>query len=386
MGTATSTQVFLGKYLFGKYLLNPKHRHAKRYVAWNLHFLKYSLLCSIVLAVVAFIIMHSLHFLGYRVIDDYHLSVYMLWVVPIAALCFLLSSYLLANRHVVISFLFKGFVNNLWLLIFFCVVFYFLEADITENWLVALVLAAFFLTLLIELVLLKITMPFLYQIEVFKKTGLSWFEKHWMSSSLRLIVNNVLLSFVCALDIIIIAVIRSEDNSVGYYAAASIIALMIWVIPQGIYQLLKIDVSALLLTKKGRDQIQKRVNRTNYVALTIAFALFLLFILEPNTLLAHFGNAYLTAKPTLFVLCMMSLMGLLGEAAIVLMIYSHNEKKLLNITIVELFILLIFGSMAAYFYGNVGMAFVTLFAVSLKSIYCIYFVRHEFHIRPVLVI
>lgn len=379
LGTTFGAKRFLAYYIRIQDKLNIQN-----YVRWNLKLIAYTFSICLLVALVSVGLMLTLDLLNIRALSEYHVVAYMLWIAPLAALVLLIASYLASTRHTVIAYTCRKIGRYIIMLGFFMISVLLLELPLDNKNIFIILLLTFTVLACIELAFLFTKMPSLFSL-VFKekpKKRDKEKEHQWLKFSSRLIINNVAFLIICILDLIIVEIFSSSEKYVGYYSAVLIIAGALWVIPQGIFQFFKLQISSLVETSHGRKLLQKQLDSINIIFFIAATILTCLLMLFSKTLLLHFGEEYLFATPTLFIALIGTYIGIYSQSPIILLVYSGNESLLLKVNYVEVGLLLVFGIPLTYAYNIIGAAVAYAISVSLKTFIVAYYARKLSGIKP----
>ena len=259
-GTNISANRFLANYL----QLNKKVKAAD-FIAWNIKLTSVTFTISCILGFFTFGLMILLHFFGIHNIQQYHLSIYMLWVVPISAIATQLTSFALCEQRFYRSTFFSQVLQYALMLFFFMLVTLLLGWKLTNVTIVAVIFASYLTLAVIIFIFMKIEMVLMI------KAGLKNIfmplsaDNAWLKVSSRLIANTMVFKILSVSDLIIVLLLVKSGLEVGHYAAVLMIISSIWLIPQNLYREVKPKISSLIETAHGRAQLQEKLDRVNIV-------------------------------------------------------------------------------------------------------------------------
>jgi O-antigen/teichoic acid export membrane protein len=364
LGTHHSAKRFFSSYWNAKDEVN-----CQKYIDWNIKTVSFSILICVFIAASSFIVMHVLHYLHIKDIRSYHLTIYMLWIAPLASIFTLLRSYLVCEDHLVFQQALRN-IKKLMYIIFILVMFEFFKVP-TDNYMLAIIVfLSFALLILVELVFISKRTPLLYKslLRAFPVKFNYHGNQEWKSVSFRLALSSLIFLLVCVTDLIIVEVISPDRNAVGMYAVALTIASSILVIPTNIYSSVKVIINRLSHTNKGRQQIELFIRQLNRVSLCTMLVLAGLIFSFSKLLLLHFGTVYAEAEPALRILVVAFMLIAYSKSAAVVLTYSDHEADLLKISAVDLALLIVLGIILTYYDGIVGTAIATTISVGVKFI------------------
>lgn len=364
LGTNASSKRFLARFLN-----LHEESNLEQYIQWNLRMIRISFLLCVALAIAAYGILHLLHIWQFKNIRTYHMAIYMFWVAPLAALSTLLSSYLLCANYTLLS----NFLNNIqpviYVLLFVFVVMFF-NITFRSTSLSLLLMCAFVLLICIELFFITQHIPklFTHMLVAFEFKKNRDTHSDWLKVSLRMAVNNLLYLIICASDLMIVQLVSENKNEVGFYAVAFTIAAAVLVIPQNLYVPLKTKISQLVDSAKGKQELVRELKQLNRYTLFFILLVGGGILIFSKPLLFHFGSDYLQANSSLVILTLGYMAAAYAPAASMVIAYSGNEKRLLDITLIELGFLIIVGVILTYFWGYTGTALATSLTFFLKTL------------------
>jgi O-antigen/teichoic acid export membrane protein len=366
---------------FAKYLQTGKKDAAESYMAWNIKLLSITFLISIVIALIAFGVMSGLHYFGVHHIERYHLSVYMIWLVPLAGICMILCSYLLSCDQALLSSFYKTILKYLLQLVLF-ILFVLIIGPIKSNVsIISIILAAFLALIFLSLFTMRKDIYSMLAKGVKEIKGTRLKKGKWFLTNSRLIGNNIFLTLVCTIDLLAVEFCSSREADVGFYAAALSIVGFIWLMPQGSYRSLRPKMAALLSQPKKHNILQRQINQTNAINAAFIFLVMSLIIVFEKPILLLFGPSYTAAEYIVSILALGTLLPCLSKAAPLLLTLGGHEKKIFFLTSLELLVLIIFVFPVTYFYGLIGTAIVSAIVSTLKAIITVFWTRKLTGIR-----
>jgi O-antigen/teichoic acid export membrane protein len=339
------------------------------YIKWNLNITRITFPLCLVIAITSLIIMHALHIWHIKDIRTHHLSIYMLWIAPFSSIFALLGTYLSCTNHGLIYRIFNKTRNLVFMLIFILIINCF-NVEIDSYLLVFVFFLSFFTLIILQLSFLKKKEPLIFThiVNTYHSSQSHTIQKDWVIVSIRFVLNNFIFLLICSADLIIIKFISPDENSVGLYAAALTLTAAMLVIPKNIFAFLNSKVHPLSRSKEGREQLVAMTIHFNQISLFSMVVIGLFIIIFSKELLGYFGAIYLQAEYMLKILTFGFIIGAYSKSASTLLAYSNYEGLLLTISCVELVAIIVFGSLATYFYGIIGTASITAVVLALKTI------------------
>lgn len=364
LGTNTTTVRFISTYLQDKRTLK-----LKSFIEWNVKLVRYSFCICILVGGLSVAIMSILHVWNWKDIQTYHLSIYMLWVTPVASTFMLLSSYLLCAQYYVLNAFMQNAKSILTILLFFVIIIV-LEVPINDYSLGLILLLVYVAFIVIELFFIIYKMPLIGKL-IFDSLGSknhASINQDWFRVSRRLALNGVICAFIFSCDLIIIQLIDPITHDVGLYAVALTIASSLFVIPQNIYSLLKSQVSTSTESVEGKNALEQHIKHLNRISYLFTLILASVLILFSKQFLGHFGFIYQQAGKALIILIVGFSIGATCQPATAILAYSGHETTLLKITIMEFILIIVSAIIATYFWGYVGTAVATSLTIAAKAL------------------
>lgn len=364
-GTDVSSVAYLSKYL-----LNRQEDGLEDYVLWNVKLVSINILIAKILAWVVFMLMLILHLYGIRDLENYSILVFVIWVTPFAALFKLVSSFLTGFDLPITSMFLSNTLFYLIQLLFFAALLSIFKISIGYT-VIALVLAGSY-------IILTIIASFYLPKNIFAliEHGLKRFfvtpivKTIWFFPILKIILNSIIFTLISGIDLFIVKYISPNPKDAGCYAALLSIVAFFNLVPKNLYQELKPSLSYELLSRKGRQSVQKKINQINKVVFTILSLSAMLIIYFSKTLLGYFGPEYLRAQTALVFMLIGLWYAGLNQFSPIILIYANHEEIALRASLLQIIFVILITIPATYFYGMNGTALTTGLAFALHSLYC----------------
>ena len=307
-----------------------------------------------------------------------------LYISPIIALSILFSSHMLAVNRPLLSI----FIKKILIYIALCVVFYLLfyvfkspSGFDTIFWgvllsssLLALASLAGFYYVYVKIIELNIT-------RLFKGEYSRW-HSFWNSTSWKLVINNVLFTLICLIDIVALKLLERQIGDVAKYAVAFMLASTILLIPKGVIRFMIPKIYYTLRVKKDVVEIQREIN----FILILMFPLLVVFIsliaFFANDLLKIFGDNYMQANRILYYLLGAMFFASLSKVPVYLLIYYGNEKLVDTLSLIGFAFSIIVVFTLTYFFGLFGTMIATLLTCIFQFSLFVIFVRKRLKLKP----
>ena len=381
LGTNISSMRFLSDYLHLR-----QDERVGHYIKWNIRIIRISFVICVVTAIVSYTSMYLLHIWNIKDIRSYHLSVYMLWLAPLASTLSLLNTYLLCANYPV-NYAIVANSSNFSSMIFFLVLVALYKVEEIDSLLLIIVLASgFFLLILLDVYFIMKNAPYLFghilhSISIKKPAKI---DPDWHSVSIRLAINGLLIVFLYSLDIIILKLISPYPGSAGLYAATLTIAGSLFVIPRYIYSPIKAAVARFIATAEGRQFLEQTLKKSNQLLFGITIFLALIILIYSKSLLHHFGAGYVQADTALKILVVGFVVDAFAQPARAVLPYAGQETALLLFNGLTLLIAVVLGAILTYFYDMTGIAIATTLIYTFRMVTLHWIAYHRAKIKTYL--
>jgi O-antigen/teichoic acid export membrane protein len=369
LGTATSSKKF-----FAKYLVSEVDRDASsRFVTWNLRLMVVSFCFLFALLAGLAIVLVVLHLFDVKRLETYHLAFYMLWLAPIFALIVLLGSYLRCNKNIYWSNFLMGAGFYFFGLIVFVPAIYFLEMSLDVGHLFLFVLGILLLLLLLEVFLSShylSSVLFSAVKNLIKPSALTTDEdkKSWRTLSLTLVLNQIIFSTLCVLDIILVELFSGKEGHVGEYAACTTIWGLQFLLTTQVFSTFSFRISSLMSNVKDKKILQGLISSAQMINLVMTVALFVVICVFAKPILLLFGPHFDAASIALMILAAAGLVnGVIGPCAS-LMAYAGSEKTIILLSLIQFCLMIGLGVPLTIYFGIIGTASAALCSIAFKSV------------------
>lgn len=360
---------------------NNDTRSMKHFLRWNLLFVGKAFVICLGIAVILILSLYGLHKLGLKDFNSYHLAVYTLFLVPLCALFYLISTYMISfGRSKLSSFLRICF---LFLFMMFC--FYlaldYLQLPVT-NWLVIIILAiSIFVVLVCEIFSIRRQIgPLIIDVIKLKAANSLVIDPQWSKVSFKLIFTTV--TYLCTM-VIQLSMIEFflESKYTGIFSAIILIASILFYIPMGAYLSIKKDIVSSMKTTKDKLVLVSQLKTINNIYLFISLLLVFLIIFFGKIILSHFGPTYVQGYPELFIMSIAQFFYSASTSPTLFLAYCGEEKYILYLNVLMLICLAVLCAVLCYFIGFIGIAIGTLTIFLIKLVLCLHRVNKKFGIK-----
>lgn len=382
--TLFGTNIGANRFL-AKYLEFNKVKTAADYIAWNIKLISISFTVMFAISLILFCLMAFLHYIGLRDIKHYHLILYMLWVVPIAAIPTLLQSFLLCSNHIYSPTILSQIVLYGLQLLLFGIITLFFSHPLNSITIASVILLSFLLVTLITALVINTE---LWTIVIFGLKRIATAEvmnSDWLLASSRWIINTLIFQVISIMDLIIVYIVGANKLNVGYYASVLTIIYLIWLLPATLYQGVKPRISSLFSSEPGRIELQELLNKTNAIVILLVLIFASTIIYFSSEFLGFFGAAYRTAKPALIILTIGASLGACTKIAVLLLIYADLESLVVKLRIAQLIFMLLWVIPATYYYDITGTAVATAAVMCLAPVVSIWIVHKKLGLKSIFI-
>lgn len=331
------------------YLETHKGGELHHYIDWHLKFIKIPFIVSVVLAVLSFIILYVLHLTGIKDIGTYHLVVYMAWLGPLAALSFMLNSYLHSQFGSSIISSLYNLVQHALILLFFFIAIVALEFGINVWLSIAVLFIAYTCLFLIYFFLARVHVENFSKLKFSSLIGEhhSGLKKSWHRRQVLDSTMNLLSFSNQKVALLIVELIEPTGKSVAYFAVSLII---VSIIPSFVESIVvgRLDGNNAAELKEHKKKV--------LFCRGIIFLLVIVLVFCSKGILRLFGVSYLYGHATLIIFAIgygvNYFISPLGGNNIALEKSRYNKVSV----VVKLVFTVILSALSTYRYGIVGTA------------------------------
>ena len=357
---------------FPTYIATKDHAQGSLYLRWNLRTVIKTFSICIPIIVITGITILLLDHWSVLSLSKYHLAVFFQLASPLIGLITLGFLILLSMRKMFLSNLSKKLIKYLLFIPLSFILFSAVDGNnITNFYLFIVIFFGTLLWLFTTLILLFFSVGFDIRKYFNANTPKNLAsEKEWGRYSKLLLFNSSMFALTGFLDLLIIEIIPHRgEHLVGYYAAIFTIIGMLWVPVLAIRQMLK-----PVLALKGNAKVQQQsLNRANLLQLSLLIMLVLIVTLFAQTFLGHFGPAYVQYGEVLRISVIGNAIALVPSLCFFDPLYKGYAKVLLIENYFNIAMTIIFGSLAYYYFGLIGIIWaVVIIRVTLKFSLFIY--------------
>ena len=361
LGTNTTILKYLPQYL------SQHDKTTLRYhLRWNLNTVILAMLMAFIVLSIAGLTLFLLDYAHIRALNNYHLAFFFQFIAPLVGLSLLIGNILLAMKRVLLANVLQTIVKwGFYILLFALFIFMFGRENISYRalfWVIFLGSLAWMTTSMLSL-LHSINYDIKRYLADKLPTNLA-LAKEWSRYSKLLLLDNSLFVFTAFIDLLIIEIIpyRGEHN-VGYYAACLTICGLLWVPEKAIAQVLKPFLSA----KTTNASHQKLLNKGFLLKSGLLIFFTITMVVFAKTFLGHFGPAYVNHADILRLLLIGNMLSLLPSLCVFDALYGGYEHILLYECYFLLVATALFGALAYYFFGLIGIAWAVVLIRCLSS-------------------
>ena len=365
------------------YYKERNFRSAADYFRWNIALVGISFLICLIVAILAILAMYLLHYFNVKDIQEYYMPVYSLWIVPIVALFLLLSSLLLAQNYNLSSAFFKNILNLVLIFICFYFFYYWLGIKVSNINIIVILGSVFLFIAILQFIILMIQNKGFFRMMslIFRSKNIRIVNR-WFTFSYRIVISNIAYYLLSIIDLLIVEIIVPSEAAVGYYAAVLTITLFIWMVPNALYRFIKPAISGNLDSKEDRMKLQRYLKEINILNLVLSLLVTIIIFVFALHFLHYFGEGYEVGERALLIAASGFFIGTFAKSPILLLIYAGYERLLIYVTLTELTLLLVLGSLFAYYWGINGVATATFIAITVKTIMAYLFSKSKIKIEP----
>ncbi|OGT37142.1 MAG: hypothetical protein A3F11_08205 [Gammaproteobacteria bacterium RIFCSPHIGHO2_12_FULL_37_14] len=383
--TLFGTNVGASRFL-AKYLKFHSVQSTVNYIAWNIKLVSVTFSMMFIFSLILLGVMFFLHYLGIHGIRQYHLLVYILLIVPVAAIPTLLQSFLLCSQHIYSPTILSQIVLYSVQLALFSIISLFVIYPLGSFTIASVILISYLIVIPVTSLVINTELWSMVIFGFKRVRHAEVMDPTWIQASSRWIANTIIFQLICVLDLLIVYIVGKNPLSVAHYAAVLTIIYLIWLLPATLYQRIKPKISSLLTNESGRTELQTLLNKTNAIVISLVIGLGFLAIYFSTELLSYFGPTYIAAKPALIILTIGACIAACAKIATLLLIYGDFEHTMMLIRATQLVLMFVLVIPATYFYGITGTAIATAFVMCVGPILAIVIAHKKLGLRSAFII
>lgn len=372
LGSNASAKKFLSVYIAEKDFAS-----AANYIGWNFRLLGFSSLIFFMLLLFFYFTIITLDHYHIKLLNTYHLVIYMLWVSPLFSTSSMFVSLLFSNKNYYTGAVFNSLIRYILMIGSFLICVNLISKTVNNFELVSIIFSAFFLLTILEGVATFIYMPSLLKAGIKKIFSITKEADAWKKTASYVLSNSIVFMFLGVTDLLIVAIFAKDKDQIGYYSTCLMISGVIWFVSESIQQFLKPQVG-FYFKNLNLLGVQKILNITALLQVLTCGAFFILITVFSKIFLGHFGPQYLQASGTLFILAAASFIVSISRIGITLLVYCDKENILLIANVVTLITVIVLGGFLTHLYGMNGAALAYFIAISCKSIFVVIMVRRYY--------
>ncbi len=378
LGSDISAKRFLSQYLS-----RQDASSAVQFIAWNLKLLWRCSAAVIIILLLFIVALYQFHLQQDSWFETHHLVIHILWLTPLLSVSVLLTSFLLCNQNYYLSGLTGRVLKYILLVSFVVGASTIFDLKLSNENLFYLVLGAFFILVLMQLLSAFFVMPANMRLAAKEALHLTNPEREeWIKTSLNLALNNIIFNLVCVIDLAVVELVGHDEDMVGHYSAVLVIAGIIWLFSNSMGNYLKPKVRYLLSNKKIKE-MQQVINQTNMVSIAVCFFMALAVIVFSDPLLKSFSDPYRIAGKPLIILAVCYFLGGLSRSAVTLLAFSKNERVLLVVSTIELIASALACLVGTLYFGLLGTAVGAGSVIVIKSFYLMHVAKKRLGVSPI---
>ncbi len=374
LGSNTNTMRFLSLFI-----RNKQTEQIRAYTIWSI---RLALKSSLVLLFLFTIGVLLSYVSPLDLFKENNLVLISLIVSPLFATMLLLKSFLIANDQPNSAVILSTIVKYVVMFVLFLFAYYVLNLKLNTIVIVTVLAMTLLIITIFQVLFLGKKSDFnlnLFEAIIFgekKQPTLNEDRKIWLNSSLVCMTNSLIFSMAMMLDLLLVKFILPNKGMTGYYAAALLVANFIWLIPTGIFLSIKPYISSGLESSDSKVELERRLKKANITSVVIVVLITAILFMFTPQILSLFGDTYIQATSSTYVLLLGSLIGALFYPSAIIIAYSEFNSWLIKITIAQQILLITLCFLLIPVYGILGAAIAsTLTIITIKFIQYMFVLR-----------
>ncbi len=381
LGVDQSCRIFVSNFLF-----KQDQEAIKTYLHWGLRFVRKAFLCSLILAVICYILFNPLHFphqafFTFEPNEWHKFYAFVFIATPIVGIGNWLSSLLIAYKETASSTFMQFTVTDMILIIVMGFFFAFAPLPLSGFHGQLILIGSFMIATLIGVMLCAIKIKSFFKI-CFSNQYIMKTNKAWATECYKQALNMLIYNLIANLDIILMGFYEKGNSDVAYYNLALMIINLIVMIPYSVFQYLTPDVNFFLKKKSRSDKFQALWNKTLIINALIVLGISGITFLYLDQILAIFGEKYIAAKPfVVILLCGNCFAALLGAPYFILQ-YGNHVQKFVQINLSCIVTMIVLAKLLVPALGSIGIAYASISCIILQNASSVFMVKRHTSIKP----
>lgn len=378
IGTGTAAKNYLSRYL-----TEGSFDKANRYILWNFTLVLSVCKIFLIFTIAAVVILSIGHFMALKQLLSYHLLVYILPFGPLYAYFWLSIDYLQSSNNIYwANFLGGAFTN----LVVFCLLsfsIYFIELTFNQLNLSYLIVASIAIVVIMVFFLFSITVKNISLMTILlKRDQTTNINPKWRITSNRLIANHMIYLISVTLDLALVEIFAPDEDAVGEYSAILSVTSIITVLAGAICSFITPLVSTYII--KDPKRLQQDVNSALIALFLVNVSVVGISILFAAPILSLFNPSYYNDTTAFVLMILVGSSCLLSfcEPSDLLISFSGNSKKALQVTVIAISAFVVSGVVLTIYFSIIGTAFSFLIYCLILLIGFVRIVRNHLHYKP----
>jgi O-antigen/teichoic acid export membrane protein len=218
-------------------------------------------------------------------------------------------------------------------------------------------------------------------IEIWQTNITSADRKTWRGYSLQLFANIELSYMQSSAGVYILQFFASDATAVGLYAVISAVANVFYLIWKAMSTILSALISENASSAKGQALLQSVINSMNLSQLLLGGVVYLVIFFFAGSILNMFGAHYTQVATLLRIYTGIQFLNMFNTSGITILSYAGRAKESVALNVLNLILVLVVGSLAAYYYNTSGLVITLALASFVVSLIACGMVRHYYNIK-----
>jgi|GEM_PF-3238896 len=350
----------------GTYLKESTGADASGLLSWEMRCLLFGTLAFLVLALVVAVVIYIFDPQFFQ--TSYVIVFAFICLAPFWSIISLQGNILLSFKQYKAYFTCNVVSRPLWLMIILVILVRFFGALDFKLVMVAY-FVSYIITIIGQSIWLKIQPNVVGLAAIWNANISKEKESMWRKYSLELFVNLELYNIQATVGVYLLAFFSNNKTAAGVYSVVSSIVNLFLLITAAMSSILSPLIATKISQSKGRQQLQSILNSINLVQLVLGVIIYLIIFFFTKEVLNLFGSHYTTAVFILKIYAGIQLLSMFNFNGLTILNYSGNAKTSMVLNGIMLVLILIFGSLGAYYFNTLGV----MVAVGVSSV-LVYFI------------
>jgi len=201
-----------------------------------------------------------------------------------------------------------------------------------------------------------------------------FFSRRWLRVSRHFMFVGLGYESIKLVDIWFLEILAKKENSVGMFAAATLILGVYYVVSRSLQAIFAPMIAPLILNKDHKA-LQSLMNVGNMILLATAFIFVAAIVIFGKNILSLFGQEFLIGYWPLVIVASSAFFTAMSNMSWTILMYSGHQKLITRITLIMFVVVCVVDVILIPHIGIYGAALSVLLSQMVSAIFCVVLVR-----------